>query len=241
LQFDVVNSENIWTYFDQECGVEEEIPMANRTYLQNQMFCHWTEYPNVTCREALTNVIGTTHLRIKWQRIEWNETIAKEYRYGKMTSPTADLEAYELFDGDKSHQKFRDDINIGYKYFSSDHCVTLDLGMGRGCIDKPGWRQLFRFSSSNVNKGKEVVHLGDVFVADYQASGLFEYDRCHKHFHFQHFEQYIFGPKHTRKNGWCLQTTSRYYNNEWVPFSTPYSYCWNQGVCKYYCICTLLT
>ena len=33
-----------------------------------------------------------------------------------------------------------------------------------------------------------------------------------------------------RKTGFCISTTWRYYNNEYVPFNTPYEFCDYQGI-----------
>ena len=207
------------------------MPISNRTFMMNQQNCHWTSFPNVTCREAVSNVIGTAYLKITWTRVAWNEKVAAQYRYGIMTQETADLQGVSY--------KLEDEVNIGYKYFEPSSCVLTEGGSGNlgqgGCVDKPGWRQLFRFTSSTINQGKSVVHLGDVFANDYIKRGIFEYNTCHLHYHFQHYENYLFGAKKGRKTGFCLQTTWRYFNNEWTDFNTPYSFCYYQGICMFYC------
>ena len=228
FSLDTVNSENFYSYFDQECGVEPYTPIANRTYGDNQRNCHWTEFPDETCMQALERTVGSVPLQPKWTRLAWNSTLADQFRYGEMTADTADIVGVT--------SKLRDDVNIGYKFFDSDSCTLTEGGSGAqgqgGCIDAPGWRQLFRFSASTVNTGKSAVHLGDVFGADYIKNGVFEYNECHLHYHFQHLEDYYFGKVRGRKAGFCLQTSWRYYNNEWTDFNTPYSYCNYQGVGK---------
>jgi hypothetical protein len=175
--------------------------------------------------QALRSKIGYWKLKIQWKRIKWNSALANKFRYGQQTSEYADLVGIKY--------KLVNEINIGYKYFDEKSC-TLDEGSlkkGKGCIDGPGWRQLLRFTSSSVNIGKKVLHLGDVFNQEYLTRGVFEYDPCHMHYHFQHYENYLFGLNTPgRKTGFCLQTTWRYHNNEWTDFNTPYSFCSHQGI-----------
>lgn len=129
-------------------------------------------------------------------------------------------------------ENFIEQINVGYKYFSEDSCTLKKAGSNsqEGCIRAPGWRQLLRFTSSSINVGKTVLHLGSVFDNEYIARGVFEFDECHLHYHFQHYENYLLDNLPGRKTGFCLQTTWRYHNNEWNPFNTPYSYCNYQGI-----------
>jgi hypothetical protein len=65
---------------------------------------------------------------------------------------------------------------------------------------------------------------------DYLEHGIFEFDPCDLHYHFQHYENYLFGNITGRKTGFCLQTTWRYHNNEYVSFNTPSSFCDYQGI-----------
>jgi hypothetical protein len=227
FSLDTVNSENYLTYFDQECEVEPYRPIQNRTYGQNLANCHWTSFPNVTCLESLDKDVGYINLSISWTRLQWNDTIANQYRYGDMTSDTPDLLGIT--------SKLIDEINVGYKYIDENSC-TLEEGAptiglsSKGCVGGPGWRQLLRFTSTSVNAGKADLHLGEVRTDLYLSRGVYEYDPCHLHYHFQHYENYLFGNVKGRKTGFCIQTTWRYYNNEYVPFNTPYDVCDFQGI-----------
>lgn len=227
LSLDVVNSENYWIMYDQHCKVEPFVPYANRTYEQNQRQCHWTVFPNRTCLEALRETVGSVRLVIQWKRVEWNDTLADRFRFGKQTSPSTDIVGHV--------ENLKENLNIGYKYFANDSCALSEGGAGSGnngagCIDEPGWRHLFRFASSTINLGKKGFHLGDVTNEQYFDKGIFEWNDCHKHFHFAHYQSFIFGLKPGSKTGFCLFSSNRYYNNEDVPFSSPYYNCSYQGI-----------
>jgi hypothetical protein len=224
FSFDTVNSENFWTYFDQDCGVEEYTPLENRTYEQSNSACHWTSFPKDTCIEALQKFAGYLELVIVWERISWNETIAHEYRYGNVTTHTGNLEGV--------HANLANDLNLVYKYIEPDSCTLKEAGYGhtKGCVSAPGWRHLLKFTSSSINIGKSEILVGVPVSNDYIEHGVYEMDTCHKHYHFQHFEDYSFGNLSASKVGFCLQTTWRYFNNEFTPFNTPFSSCDYQGV-----------
>ena len=146
--------------------------------------------------------IGFVNLNIKWKRIEWNDKIADEYRVGEQYSEKADIVAL--------HDKLADEINIGYKYFASNSCTLHEGGTKHepGCIGGPGWRQLFRFTSSSVNVGRTALHLGYVLDKDYLDHGIYEFSNCHLHYHFAHYENYRFGKTPGSKTGFCLQILS---------------------------------
>jgi hypothetical protein len=174
------------------------------------------------CIQTLIEKVGHTNLDIVWQRIEWDENIANVWRYGEI-SQFADLEG--KLDG------LNNDINIGYRFIEENSCVLEEGGSGynHGCVRGKGWRQLLKFSSVTMNKGRTEIHLGNI-SAEYVERGVFEFDPCHKHFHFQHYANFSFGNVPARKTGFCLQSTWRSNNNEWSTFNTPYSRCDFQGI-----------
>ena len=224
FSLDTVTSENFLTYFDQECRVEPYLPIANRT-VQTNLNCHWTDFPKETCLESLSRTVGFSSIEITWTRLPWNSTLADEYRVGAQTSQFADMEGVT--------SKLVDEINVGYKFIEPSSCTLIEGGSSgrKGCVNAPGWRQLLKFTSSSVNIGKTDLHLGDVLTPEYLNRGVYEYDPCHLHYHFQHYENYLFGTNATgRKTGFCLQTTWRYHNNEYTGFNTPYSFCSYQGI-----------
>ena len=119
-------------------------------------------------------------------------------RYGILTSETADIEGVT--------SKLLNEINIGYKYIDEGSCTLEEGGHEgiKGCVGGSGWRQLLRFTSSSVNVGKTELHLGDVKTDEYLSHGVYEWDPCHKHYHFQHYENYLFGNVSGRKTGFYI-------------------------------------
>ena len=170
------------------------------------------------CTKVLEEKVGSISLNITWKREDWDEDLADQYRYGDQTSEFADLKGV-LSD-------LEDDINIGYKFIAENSCVLEEGGAGvyHGCVRGTGWRQLLKFSSVTVNVGRTDIKLGKI-SEDYIRRGVFEFDKCHQHYHFQHYANFTFGDIPARKTGFCLQSTWRYHNNEWTSFNTPFSSC----------------
>ena len=197
----VVDSENILTVYEES-----------------------TVKSDVNCVDVLKEKIGYTSLDFIWQRLAWSQDLASQFRYGNQESEYADLE------GDLS--SLTDEMNIGYRFFEEDSCTLNEGGAGlnRGCIGGTGWRQLLKFTSASVNVGRTAIHLGDVQTNTYIERGVFEFDPCHEHYHFQHYANFNFGKVPARKTGFCLESTWRYHNNEWTDFNTPYSMCNYQGI-----------
>ena len=142
---------------------------------------------NSSCVQVLEQKVGSTKLKFFWQRLAWNEEIAEKFRYGSQESLTADLEGV-LSD-------LRDEINIGYKFIDENSCTLKEGGAGlnKGCVGGTGWRQLLKFTSASVNVGRTEIHLGDVLSNTYIDKGVFEFDPCHGHYHFQHYANFAFG------------------------------------------------
>ena len=219
-----VTSSNGYYFFDSDCDDETYIPIANRTYNSSLKNCHWTSFPNVSCIHELKNKVGFTDTTYFWTRLPWSNDLASKWRYGRLTSDSADLSTV--------NGTLENTINYQYRYFPNDSCALFEAGVGnnRGCIDKAGWRQLLKFTSTAVNVGKTDFFLGTVTGAEEKAANFFVWSDCHRHYHFQHYGKYMFGSTTGRKVGFCLQTTWRYFNNEWVSLSTPYETCMNQGL-----------
>ncbi|KAF0333058.1 Lysyl oxidase protein [Gigaspora margarita] len=146
--------------------------------------------------------------------------IANKYRFGNHTSTLPDLVGVK--------KNLLEQTRVAYRYYDENSCVMHE---GRGqCIGAPGWRRLLRFTSSAINSGKRDIHLGNVSDPVYLYHGVFEWDNCHKHFHFQHYSNFLFGQTPGRKVGFCLQTTWRYFNTEYTYLNTPYDTCAYQGI-----------
>ena len=224
FSFETVYSANAHYFFDSGCGPEEYTPVENRTFEQSLNNCHWSTNVTISCVEALEKFVGYIDATYIWTRLHWNEAEARKWRFGKMTAETADLSTMK--------GSLENSINYHYRYFDDNSCAIREAGVGtqRGCISGPGWRQLLKFTSSSINVGKTDVFLGDINSEEQIKANFFVYSDCHHHFHFQHYGKFMFGNEVGRKVGFCLQTTWRYFNNEWTSLNTPYETCLNQGI-----------
>jgi len=224
-----IDSENPWVYYDDSCEVEP--PQV--VYNASEERCHFTAYPNESCVDAVNAHIGAIELNITWTRLPWNDSIADAFRFGEQVSDGADMSVI----GEGFHAGSRDN-RIEYRYFPSNSCAFHEAaisGGGTGCVGAPGWRRLLKFSSSSINVGKTDIFIG---VAPGSATDnspwiqrhVFEWDPCHQHAHFEHYGTFFWGDTPGRKVGFCLQTTWRYYNNEYTKLDTPYDTCNYQGI-----------
>ena len=109
--------------------------------------------------------------------------------------------------------------------------VEMDFPAGsceieEGCVAGPGRRKLLRWDTATPNLGTADLHFGNPA----QHPDLFEYSRCHNHYHFRGYAAYeLDGPgglKVTgRKQAFCLEDISPYSNRQ----STGYT-CDFQGI-----------
>lgn len=210
-----VDSEEVDSFYDHECGVE--------TTLSNQGQCHLTELAEYSCTEALDAKVGKVTTTADFERIAYDKTTADKYRVGTVTNPTGpDLDLIE--------EEF-ETRRVVYRYIPPTSCTIVE-----GCVGGAGWRRLLQFSTSDKNTGAKTLDIGAV---DYYVSGkngyvsdwgLFELSECHLHYHFQHYGDFTYGPEIERKNGFCLQSTSRPMNHEQAPLTNAYGGCDYQGV-----------
>ncbi|KAF0406841.1 hypothetical protein F8M41_008822 [Gigaspora margarita] len=82
-----VESENVWAYYDDTCKAEQPQPV----YDPSEIRCHYSEYPAISCVDALNQNVGSINVTITWHRIPFNENIANKYRFGNHTSTLPDL------------------------------------------------------------------------------------------------------------------------------------------------------
>ena len=166
FSFDIVSSSNAWYFFDSRCDVEQFVPLKDRTYEMSTLNCHWSQFPNVSCIDALKKNLGMLRTQITWTRLAWSEEVASQWRLGEMTADTADLAVVDNLES----------IYFQYKYFGSDSCALHEAGIGdkHGCIGKPGWRHLLKFTSSAVNVGKTDMFLGSVEGIEEQRGKMFQ-------------------------------------------------------------------
>lgn len=211
-----VQTENAYTFYDDTCQVE----------LPGAPFCHFTlPGPEESCVEALDRATGRFETVFHYERVAWDEAIASEYRVGQVTQT------------DYPDMAVRSDFlannHIVYRYFPEGHCT-----LNEKCVGAPGWRRLLAFDAVDENVGGAPLHIGPVdylltgMKPEVETHGMYEFDECHQHYHFQHYGTYnLNGPEGVAgyKVGFCLISTDRTANHELAPMSSPYTYCDYQG------------
>lgn len=214
--YDSVDSEEVDTFYDQDCTVEKEL---------SAQACHQTELPSQSCQAALDDHVGKVSTVATFTRLPWDPAVADAVRVFEPTTTGADLEVYlEDFLVNR----------VEYRYFEPDSCELLEQ-----CIGAPGWRRLLQFNSSDQNRGATTLDIGAV---DYYLTGdvtlndqynIFELSMCHAHYHFTHYGSFSWDHPDalvTHKQGFCLQSTYRAANSEQSPLHNPYGGCDYQGV-----------
>lgn len=208
-----VDAENVATFYDHECEAGE-----------NE--CHVTAVPDEDCVEALERAVGTVETAVHFERLAWDEELAQEVRMGDVTHDQ-EPDVRVLSDG-------LDVQRIIYRYIDEDSCALAE-----NCVGGTGWRRLLQFDASVHNVGGEALDIGDI---DYYLEGsgspladhnIFEFSSCHEHYHFSYYGDFLFGSGDTQsgnKQAFCLQSTSRYSNNEYSPLTHPYGSCEFQGI-----------
>jgi hypothetical protein len=210
-----VDSEEMDSFYDQDCTVESSLSSVGQ--------CHLTALPTKSCRQALTDSVGSFDTKVRFERVKWDTKIADQVRVGNLTNTNGpDLQLIE--------EEFKEN-RVVYKYIPANSCTVVEQ-----CVGGPGWRRLLQFSTSDKNMGSKTLEVGYVdyylsgkngYVSDW---GLFEFSACHQHYHFQHYGDFHYGPEIERKNGFCLQSTARVGNHESGPLTNAYGGCDHQGV-----------
>lgn len=209
-----VDGENVSTFYDQDCTVAPPD-------------CHITKpMPLEDCTGAVKNHVGHVDTKVRFERLAWDAAKADAARVEKVThADGADLAV--IGEG-------IDNNRLIYRYVAADSCAIAE-----GCVGGPGWRRLLQFDASVKNLGAKPLNIGDV---DYYISGagttlgdhhVYEFSQCHLHYHFSHYGKFTYGTgseQTGQKKAFCLQSTSRYSNNESSPLTNPYGACDYQGI-----------
>ena len=166
-----VFSENTWVYYDDQvwhtlkCAstpsqCEAEPPLKKGESREGR--CHLTEFPKLSCVDALEKFVGAVTTTLRWERIPYNVQTANLFRVGKQTSVGADLLGVD---------NLAEDVSIVYKYIPHDSCTLKEGGSGllKGCVAAPGWRRLLRFTSSS--KVTSPRHYGVLMIEEYWQDG----------------------------------------------------------------------
>jgi len=202
-----VDGENALNFFDDYCRAGEN-------------FCHLTApFADLSCNAALKQFVGRVATAVHFKRIAWNPDRADEVRLGTISPLGADLKV--LTSGLENHR-------LIYRYIEPGSCAIEE-----GCVGGSGWRRLLQFDASVRNIGAYPVHIGDVSPdsAVFQHN-MFEFSACHGHMHFSHYGRFSYDVDPAplgSKRAFCLESVSRYENDEETPLTHPYG-CDYQGI-----------
>lgn len=200
------DSENVDIFYDYSCTADSGGPAG----------CHRTILPTLSCLQALNATVGTVETAVRFERLPWDADLANQVRIGDVLSEGApDL---LVVGGDLQNNR------IIYRYFPPDSCALAE-----GCVNGTGWRRLLQFDATAHNLGAVALDIGPV-VAENPLTNMFEYNSCHAHFHFQNYGEFQLGTtSQPSKQAFCVESTSRFSNNELAPLTHDFS-CANQGI-----------
>ncbi|MCB8937640.1 MAG: hypothetical protein H6654_11680 [Ardenticatenaceae bacterium] len=200
------DSENVDIFYDYSCTADSGGAAG----------CHRTTLPTLSCLQALNATVGVVETAVRFTRLEWNEDLANQVRVGEVVSQDApDL---LVVGSDLANNR------IIYRYFPSNACALAE-----GCVNGSGWRRLLQFDATAHNLGAAALDIGPV-VAENPLTNMFQYNSCHAHFHFQNYGEFQLGSaSQPSKQAFCVESTSRFSNNELSPLTHDFS-CNNQGI-----------
>jgi hypothetical protein len=236
-----VDSENAWRFYDYTCT-------------KTSADCHTADELRLgsvrdDCVDALRKNVGLVKTALRFERLPYSRAMADDNRIGTLTR---DKRGKVLDGADMTVRADALENNrLVWKYVSGASCEIEESDMSdnrkSSCVVRPedikkdggGWRHVLEFDAVGYNVGSYPIHIGDVnyLVEDgvgtqTEDHGVFERSACHNHYHFKHYGDFLFsgGTTINKKNGFCLESTTRYSNNELTPVFTPYGRCIHQGV-----------
>lgn len=202
------DSENMWIYYDYTCQADSGGPAE----------CHRTRLPKLSCREALDENVGEVEAIMRFERLDWDSDLANAMRVGSVTdvdSPDLSVVGEDL-----------DTNRVIYRYIDPENCALVE-----GSVGNNGWRRLLQFSATVANLGGQPLNIGPV-VAEDPVNHVFSYNDCHDHFHYSNYGDFSLETQdqaQSSKQAFCVQSTSRFSNNEVSPLTHSYS-CRFQGI-----------
>jgi hypothetical protein len=206
-----VDTENARQFFDDTCEAAAVGEVEDG--------CHVTRDVDVNCVDELRAKVGAIDTTVRFERVAWDAARADAVRVGEQREGGAQLRALE--DG-------LADNRIVYRFFPSSSCAIAE-----GCVGAPGWRRLLQFTATVQNLGAEAAAIEDVGPGSPPVeNNMVSFSQCHEHMHFNHYGRFTFGTGDQQlggKRAFCLESTSRYFNNEDTPLTHPYG-CHFQGV-----------
>jgi hypothetical protein len=223
-----------WYFYDDTCTAKSAEPLDSAAFACNYCHCGFPR-PTLDCVDALALKEGLVQPTFVFTRLPWSSTVADAYRLPRDLPPPvqggADLVG---FGPDLAKQR---EI---YRYFAPDSCE-----MHERCIAADGgWRKLIMFNSTDINNGTRDLHIGAIPYVTSDAvpppiiqHGDYVFDKCHGHYHFEHYGTFEYLDKQgnpaagdQQKRGFCLIDLIRLANAEWSPLAIKYFDCKYQGI-----------
>ena len=202
------DSENVRDFYDFACTPDSVGTLG----------CHRTIVPSASCLEMLDARVGRLETAVRFERLPWDDALADQVRLGDVTQldqPDLQVVGDDLF----NHR-------IIYRYFDEESCALQENAIGAA-----GWRRLLQFDATVHNIGGTALDIGAV-VAEDPLTNMFTYNACHDHFHFSNYGEFGFeseGQAAGSKQAFCVESTSRFSNNETSPLTHDFS-CSFQGI-----------
>jgi Lysyl oxidase len=228
-----IDSENAWRFYDFTCKADTD---SGCHFAPDDPAGPGRQLPTESCVDALTRTSGIQKTNVRFERVDPTKLDLAKIRVGDPSKANgADMTVRQ--DALKQNR-------IVWRYISDNscemkeenNCVAPDAdGVVRG-----GWHRFLEFDAVGQNVGSKPIHIGPI---NYEAKenkmstlndqhGVFQYSSCHHHYHFDQYGTFLLndGAVSNRKNGFCLESTIRYSNNEYSPIATQYGRCTLQGV-----------
>jgi hypothetical protein len=200
------DSENASIFYDYSCTANSGGAVG----------CHRTQLSLYGCREALDLFVGKIETIMRFERLPWDPDLADQVRVVDVQH----LDAPDLLVVEEDLNNTR----VIYRYFAPNSCAVAEQ-----CITGTGWRRLLQFDANAHNLGAAPLTIGPV-AAENPLHNMFQYNSCHDHFHFSNYGSFQFGvTNQPSKQAFCVESTSRFSNNELSPLTHNYS-CRNQGI-----------
>jgi hypothetical protein len=201
------DSENYSQFFDQDCDVETP----------DESVCHHTEFPSVSCKQALKLHTGRVDTKLRFERVRYDSGRADAVRVAQYTQ-TKHPDLAVLPEG-------LDNNRIVYRYIEPDSCAVEEA-----CVTGSGWRRLLMYDASIKNASTADLTIGAVDDSSpFVQHNVFEFSACHEHYHYSHYGDFRYGSLPGDKRAFCIESTDRYFNSEQTPLSHSYG-CDNQGI-----------
>jgi hypothetical protein len=205
-----VFGEAVRYYYDQTCGIETPATSV----------CHVTQFPNITCADALPLYVGMVTTNMHYTRVEYDPGVAENYRIRSVVNDHGSLAGISM--------EQMQEHAVVYRYIPPGTC-----GIGSGPTPTPGWRRVLMFSSGVYNDGSEPIDFGDQTLATdpYVTNNVLTPEpNCDSYDHFTGYGNYSFAGALGVKNAYCIEDGDRYLNVENASLTTDFSVCTHQGI-----------